>query len=58
MASIAEVICRYAVFENVYLQAISSGDDEFERALIQFYATVLIYLSKAKSYFEENSASQ
>jgi hypothetical protein len=56
-ASIAEIICRYAVFENVYIQSISIGDDELERALVQFYAAILVYLSKAKNYFQENSAS-
>jgi hypothetical protein len=35
----------------------STADDELERALIEFYAAILIYLSKAKNYFQENSAS-
>jgi hypothetical protein len=53
-ASIAEVICRYAVFEDVYLQSKSPATDELQRALIKFYATIMIYLSKAKNYFEQN----
>jgi hypothetical protein len=57
-ASIAEIICRYAVFENVYVQSVSVADDELMRALVRFYAAILIYLSKAKKYFQENSASR
>jgi hypothetical protein len=55
--SIAEIICRYAVVENIYLQVATPASDELERALVQFYAAILIHLSKAKSYFQENSAS-
>lgn len=58
IASITQMICRYAVFEDVYVQSMSTADDELERALIQFYAAILIYLSKAKKYFQENSASE
>ena len=57
-ASIGEIICRYAVFEDVYLQSPSPATDELQRALVKFYAAIMIYLSKVKSYFEENSASQ
>ncbi len=56
-ASIAEIICRYAIFEDVYLQSTSPATDELTRALVQLYAAVMIYLSKAKSYVDQNSAS-
>lgn len=55
-ASIGEIICRYAVFEDVYLQSPCAAADELQRALVGFYAAILIYLSKVKSYFEQNSA--
>ncbi|KIM92814.1 hypothetical protein OIDMADRAFT_107066 [Oidiodendron maius Zn] len=58
ITSIAQMICRYAVFEDVYAQSISAADDELERALIRFYAAILIYLSKARKYFQENSAKR
>lgn len=54
--SIAEIICRYAVFEDVWLQYQSAAADELERALIKLYAAIMIYLSKAKRYFDENTA--
>jgi hypothetical protein len=57
-ALIAEMICRYAIFEDVYIQSVSPADHELERALVHFYAAILVYLSKAKSYFEENTASR
>ncbi|KAH6670150.1 hypothetical protein B0J14DRAFT_517196 [Halenospora varia] len=55
-ASIGEIICRYAVFEDVYLQSPSPATDELQRALVKFYAAIMVYLSKVKSYFEQNSA--
>ena len=54
----AELIPRYAIFEDVYLQSASRATDELRRALVKLYAAILIYLSKAKSYFEQRSASQ
>ena len=54
--SIAEIICRYAVFEGVWRQSQSAAADELERALVKFYAAIMIYLSKAKRYFDENTA--
>jgi hypothetical protein len=54
--SIAEIICRYAIFEDVYLQSPSAAADELQRALVKFYAAIMIYLSKARSYFDQNTA--
>lgn len=52
---IAEIICRYAIFEDVYLQSSSTATDELQRALVEFYATIMIYLSKSKGYFDQNT---
>ena len=57
VASIAELICRYAIVQKYYPQSASTADDELERALIKLYAAIMVYLSKAKSYFNQNSAS-
>jgi len=43
---------------RVYLQSTSPATDELTRALILFYIAIMIYLSKAKSYFNKNSASR
>jgi hypothetical protein len=55
-AAIAEIICRYAVFE-AYLQFTSPATDELMRALVQVYAAIMIYLSKAKSCLNQTPAS-
>ena len=57
IALITQMISRYAVFEDVYVRSMSTADDELEKALIQLYTAILIYLSKATKYFQENSAS-
>jgi len=54
-ASIGEIICRYAIFEDVYLQSPSPATDELQRALVRLYTVIMIYLSRVKSYFEQNS---
>jgi hypothetical protein len=56
-ASIAEMICRYAIVEDLYLLSALLAADELLRALVQLYATIIIYLSKAKAYFHQNSTS-
>lgn len=63
-ATIAEIICRYAVIEEVYIKSSSRStttspvQEELERALVQFYAVILVYLSKTRKYFREASPSQ
>ena len=54
---LGKILCRYAVFEDVYLQYPSAAANELQKALVRFYAANMIYLSKVKSYFEQNSAS-
>ena len=55
---VAEMICRYAVFKDLYLQSISLVTDELKRALVQLYTAILIYLSKVKSYYDQNTAGK
>lgn len=57
VASIAELICRYAVVENLYCRSVSAAADELERALVGLYVEIMLYLSKAKSYFDQGAAS-
>jgi hypothetical protein len=58
MTVIAQLIARYALFENLYLQQDTPAAWELEKTVVQLYARVLIYLSKSKSYLEQNSASE
>jgi hypothetical protein len=57
VASIAELICRSAIVQKYYTQSISEPGDELERSLIKLYSGIMLYLSKAKCYFDQNSAS-
>lgn len=58
LAWIAELICRYAVTEALYMQSTSRADQGLERAVIKLYASILGYLSKVKQYFEQGTTSQ
>lgn len=58
LAWIAELICRYAVTEALYMRSASKADQGLERAVVKLYASILGYLSKAKQYFEQGTASQ
>ena len=56
---ITHLISRYAIFEQLYLnhqQMLSSG--EIQHNLVELYSTVLLYLSKAKRYYEQSTASR
>ena len=55
---IAEIICRCAIFEEVCWQSATRATDELQRALVKLYGAIMIYLSKARSYFEQNTASK
>jgi hypothetical protein len=57
VASIAESICRSAVVQEYYPRSASAAGDELERSLIKLYSAIMLYLSKAKCYFDQNSAS-
>lgn len=58
VAWIAELICRHAVLEGLYLRQTSNAAEELQKALVTLYAAVLIYLTKAKQYLEEGSAKR
>jgi hypothetical protein len=58
IASIVESIFRCAAVEALYPLTGSAAARELERALVHLYAAIMVYLSKAKSYFEQNSASR
>ena len=56
--SIARMLVRYAVFEQIYLRRTSKASTELENALVQLYSTILMYQSKAKHFFDENTAKR
>jgi hypothetical protein len=58
IATIVESIFRCAAVEALYPSTGSAAAIELDRALVHLYAAILVYLSQAKSYFEQNSASR
>lgn len=57
LAQTAELISRYAVTEALYLRNKSEATKELEKALVKLYADILTYLSRAKQYVEQGTAS-
>jgi inorganic triphosphatase YgiF len=58
LARVAELICRYAFTEALYLQGTPKAVEELRRAVVKLYTIVLGYLSKARRYFEQGTTSQ
>ncbi|KAL2835343.1 hypothetical protein BJY01DRAFT_252764 [Aspergillus pseudoustus] len=50
--TLAEMIPRYTIFEQTFLQSTSSAALELKRALTNLYSKMLLYLAKAKAYFQ------
>ena len=58
--TIARNISRYATFEHIYLgydNTATRAVKGLKEALVKLYAAILIYLGKAKKYFEEHTPS-
>ena len=58
--TVSRCISRFATFEQIYLyyrKRPSRAGKGLEEALVKLYATILIYLGKAKKYFEEHTPS-
>jgi hypothetical protein len=56
--TISQMICRQAIFEEIYLQQNTPVTRSLKEPLIDLYAEIMVYLSKAKHYFETNSAKR
>ena len=52
---VSNLITRYTIVERLYLQKPSSAKDQLTQAILRLYSAVLIYLSKAKSYYQRNT---
>lgn len=55
--SIAELVCRCALAEEITLRYQSPAAGELRRALVQLYASVMVYLAGAREYFEQSTKS-
>lgn len=55
---IAECICRNAVVESLVNGSSSPTAAELSRALVKLYASILVYLAKARAYYRQNTPSE
>lgn len=46
---------RYRLVEMIYLGRITETTKQLEQAVVQLYASMLLYLAKAKRYFDQNT---
>lgn len=58
LEEISRVVARYSIFEEVHLGRNTHASTALEPALICLYAEVLVYLAKAKRYFESSTAGE
>ena len=56
--TIARLIGRCTILQNIYLPRTSMASRELEHALVRLYAAIMVYLSKAKGFFEQNSVKR
>ena len=57
---IAYSISRFAIFEETYLHHTNSSMESvkaLEEAMIRLYASIFVYLARAKKYFDQKTAS-
>lgn len=57
LARVAELICRFALTEELYLQGTSKETKALELAVVKLYARTLVFLSMAKQYLEQGTVS-
>ena len=58
--TIARSLSRYATFEQIYFgcgKSTTRALTGLEEALVKLYAVILVYLGRAKHYFEEHTPS-
>ena len=58
MESISSLITRYTVVENLYLRGSHEATTRLRQSIKEFYAAILTYLAKAKSFFSGSSVKQ
>lgn len=58
MERISNLISRYAIFEDLYLNPELKSYDGLERALIELYLRIFKYLSKAIKFYKKGTATR
>lgn len=56
---ISNLITRYHVLEAIYLKPVVGGDskphEQFEASLVKLYVAIMLYLVKARRFFEKST---
>ena len=52
---VSNLITRYSIVEQLYLQRPSAAKEQLTQAIIKLYSHVLIYLFKAKNYYQKRT---
>lgn len=52
---VSSVLARCGVFEQLYLQQSSDLSQTVQDSLVKLYIAVLIYLSRARQYYERST---
>lgn len=58
--TIARSISRFAILEIIYLRPqtlLTQSSKALEEALVRLYTSILVYLARAKQYYEQSTAS-
>lgn len=58
LEKVSHLITRYAIFEDLYLQPDSALNEDLEEAITALYADILVYIGKAKKYFQKSTAGR
>jgi hypothetical protein len=55
---VARCICRCRLLEKLYLEGHPAAAAQFQASMVQLYGSILLYLCKAKGYFETKKSSK
>ena len=58
LETVSHLITRYAIFENLYIRHGTTTQGDLEAMLMILYTNILIYLAKARKYFQTATASK
>jgi DNA phosphorothioation-dependent restriction protein DptG len=55
--TVVRAISRYALLELIYCESVTSDASlQLQNNIISVYSAILVFLCKAKKYFQQNSA--
>jgi hypothetical protein len=58
LEAVSHLITRYAILEELYLQRDSAARDKLEDLVVLLYAEILIFLAKARKFFQRPAKSK